>query len=563
VKDLEGKLEKLHELYKSGKIDMKSYADGVNKVKKEIEELSTTLTTTALPAATYTSNEIANVYAVNVGEMETRTDDFTNAVKESAGETNQAWKESAGETKEAWIEVSTLVSDLSRKWGEALIGTLGIAEMFTYQMKEFDNSYWANAMKNAAQGYDQKKQLLEASLADQEKYYNDLIAKSNDEYEKKKSWIEANVTDEKSKMKLLKQLEIKHQTDLDKYRADQTTKEDTLRNDLVNLEKEYQAEIDQLKKDETIAMDKHREDELKKQGSLWNKLKSGFGEVLQDMVTMYATKFIGSLLTSTIGGFGDIGKTIGSTMGDIGEGIKGVGTGLGKLITSLAKGIADAAKIIASAAPQILIAAGVALAIYAGFKLIGSLFKKTAKPGSELDFLRKITDATISTRDMLRVDYKEEFHIMQNSLIASQGHLFAIQARADRRNELLTGIEGYQKLTAEATEAMADQLKNLKSAQGGGIFKQTELAIMHGTPAAPEIAMPTPMFEKFTAAHGKASDITMQTNMNFNIDVRDQIDPHAAQRITRETIVPQVLDAIDVNDRECRTKLEEILKLRI
>jgi len=309
-------------------------------------------------------------------------------------------------------------------------------------------------------------------------------------------------------------------------------------------------------------MDKHREDELRKQGSLWNKLKTGFGEVLQDMVTMYATKFIGSVLTATTEGFGTVGKTIGSTMGDIGEGIKGVGTGLGKLVSSLAKGIADAAKIIAGAAPQILIAAGVALAIYAGFKLIGSLFKAGEKPGSEKDFLRKITEATASTRDMLRTDYKNEFHIMQNSLVESQKHLFEIQARADRRNQLLTKMEGYEKFIAKSAGEISNQLKNVTSAQGGGVFKQTQLAIMHGTPAMPEIAAPAPMFEKFTAARGQ-SNVSMQTEMNFHIDVRDQIDPHSAQRITRETILPQMLRALEVNEGTSRTKLEEVLKLRV
>ena len=55
----------------------------------------------------------------------------------------------------------------------------------------------------------------------------------------------------------------------------------------------------------------------------------------------------------------------------------------------------------------------------------------------------------------------------------------------------------------------------------------------------------------------------MRTEMNFHIEVRDQIDPHAAQKITRETIIPQMLRALEVNDGTNRTKLEEILKLRI
>lgn len=413
VEYLEKNLEKLHELYKSGKIDMKSYVDGISKVKKEIEGLSTTLTTTALPAAKLTSNEIANVYAVKVGEMKQHTQDFTQTVKEETGEV---------------IDIGAAFSEtFASSFNESLRGML--------------------------------------------------------------------------------------------------SKTMTFKEGVANI----------------------------------------FGNLKQTAIGIFAdiaTGYVKNLVSSVIKGTATMATNISTSMATIGKGISGVGAGLGKLITSLAKGIAKAAEIIAASAPAILIAAGVALAIYAGFKLIGSLFKKTAKPGSELDFLRKITEATASTRDMLRVDYKEEFHIMQNSLGESQKHLFAIQARADRRNQLLTEIGGYEKLTAEATEEMANQLKNLKSAQGGGIFKQTELAVMHGTPAAPEIAMPIPMFEKFTAARGQ-SNVSMRTDMNFHIDVRDQIDPHSAQQITRETIVPQVLDAIEINDRHVRTRLEEILKLRL
>ena len=413
VKDLEGKLEKLHKLYKSGAIDMKSYVDGVNKVKKEITKLSTTLTTTALPAATFTADQIATGFGDATGKMGQHIGDFTVKVKEEAQNV---------------IDIGAIMSStFAGSFNESLVG------------------------------------ILEGTM----------------------SWKDAI-------------------------------------------------------------------------GNIFKNMKSAAIQVFADIATSFITDTVKSIVTGTAKMAGNIA----GSMTTIGSSITGVGAGLGQLITSLAKGIATAAEIIAASAPAILIAAGVALAIYAGFKLIASLFKKTAKPGSELDFLRKITEATTSTRDMLRADYKEEFHIMQNSLVESQKHLFAIQARADRRNQLLTEIGGYEKLTAEATEEMANQLKNLKSAQGGGIFKQTELAVMHGTSAMPEIAMPIPMFEKFTAARGQ-SNVSMRTDMNFHIDVRDQIDPHSAQRITRETIVPQVLDAIEINDRQVRTRLEEVLKLRL
>ena len=62
---------------------------------------------------------------------------------------------------------------------------------------------------------------------------------------------------------------------------------------------------------------------------------------------------------------------------------------------------------------------------------------------------------------------------------------------------------------------------------------------------------------------GRSANVVMRTEMNFHIEVKDQLDPHMAQKITREQIVPNTLRALEINEGQSRTKLEEILKLRI
>ena len=186
-------------------------------------------------------------------------------------------------------------------------------------------------------------------------------------------------------------------------------------------------------------------------GAVWSGIKKMFADMVAKMVVTWVFDGVGNLVKGATKAAGGISSSFKS----VGKAVSGIGEGIGKLIVSLAKGIAKAAEIIAASAPAILIAAGVALAIYAGFKAIGSLFKGGTKPGSEKDFLRKITEATTSVRDMLRGDYKVEFHIIQNSLIESQKHLFAIQARADRRNELLTNMEGYLQKIRDYTEPLS------------------------------------------------------------------------------------------------------------
>ena len=365
-------------------------------------------------------------------------------VERASEETGTVVKKTTTEAKSLWTEVSTLISDTARKWGTALVDTLGIAEAFTYQMKEFDNSYWTNAILNATEGYDKKKQFLEDSLADQEGYYASIIDNVNKDYEQKKKHIEATVTDEKEKIKMLEQLELQHQLDLEKYRTDQKAKEDTFRDDLVKLEEDYQGEIDQLKKDEAIAMEDHRKDELDKQKSVWNTLKTAFGTVLEDMATMFATYVAGMVaewamtgVKGLISGAKEAAGGIGTSLKGVGKAVGGIGKGIGSLITELAKGIAGAAKIIAKAAPQILIAAAVSLAIFAGFKAIGALFKGG---GAGKDQMKLIADATIATRDMLRTDYKDEIHTTQNILRGVFDKVEAMCPKLDGVNKWLDEI---------------------------------------------------------------------------------------------------------------------------
>ena len=256
-------------------------------------------------------------------------------MERTSEETGTAIVQKTGEIKSIWTEVSTILSDTARKWGDMFVETLGIAEAFTYQMKEFDNSYWQNAIMNATEGYDKKKQFLEDSLEDQEGYYTSIIDNANKDYEQKKKHIEASVKDEEEKMKLLDQLEIKHQLDLEKYRTDQKVKEETLRTDLVKLEEDYQGEIDQLKKDEAIAMEEHRKDELEKQESFWNTTKGIIGTVLEDIVKMWLTKFIGKILTGTSG----LVETIGGAAKDVVSGFKSIAKSVGTGVTQIGGGL--------------------------------------------------------------------------------------------------------------------------------------------------------------------------------------------------------------------------------
>lgn len=115
-------------------------------------------------------------------------------------------------------------------------------------------------------------------------------------------------------------------------------------------------------------------------------LKASFRGMIADMIADWVT----GLMTEMVSKTKTAASGISSSMATIGQGISGIGAGLGALITTLATAIATAAGIIAAAAPEILIAAGVALAIYAGFKLISSLFAKKGMGSSAEWHLKQI-----------------------------------------------------------------------------------------------------------------------------------------------------------------------------
>lgn len=77
VEELEGYLKDLNEAYQNGAIDLETYTEATRKTMEEIKDLSTTLTTTALPAARFTFDQIVQIQDQAVGEMEIRTEDFT------------------------------------------------------------------------------------------------------------------------------------------------------------------------------------------------------------------------------------------------------------------------------------------------------------------------------------------------------------------------------------------------------------------------------------------------------------------------------------------------------
>lgn len=226
----------------------------------------------------------------------------------------------APKVKQAWFDVSTVMSDISKKWADAIVDTIGVTDWFYTKAKEFDDSYYLSAIENIEKKYGKSKEAMEQELADLEEHYSAISGTLEEDYEKKKQHILDNVKDEELRQQMLADLETQHMNNLEKGRKDQQSAEEKLRNDLTGLEEQYQLELDAIRADEAKARDSHREDELEKQKSIWNKMKGALGEVIGDMLKMWLTKFIGGILDGSSG---------------LLDGVKGIFKGIGGAISSI------------------------------------------------------------------------------------------------------------------------------------------------------------------------------------------------------------------------------------
>ena len=281
-------------------------------------------------------------------------------------------------------------------------------------------------------------------------------------------------------------------------------------------------------------------------GAVWDEIKRMFADMVAKMVVNFAIDGVKDL----IGGAKDAASGIGKAVESVGSATAPLAAGIGTLITTLAQAIATAAEIIAASAPAILIAAGVALAIYAGFKVIGALFKKKAGPGSELDFLRQITENTFTIKELFLGDYKAEIHTSQGILRDIFGKVASLNPKADARLKVLRDI-------AKNTEP----LKKMISAARGAVVEQPTFAALHGSKSDPEIVSPvSKLIDGFKGIGGGSANLTQAVNVQINI--KNQLDAYAAQEITRKQIVPNVLKAIEL-DAKNKTKMRQILGVQV
>ena len=287
-------------------------------------------------------------------------------------------------------------------------------------------------------------------------------------------------------------------------------------------------------------------------------LKNSFIGMIGDMLKEWATNFVKNFILGAAKA-----KTAADTTGKVlqsaGKAIGAVGKGIGSVIESLATAIANAARTLAKAAPQLLVVGAVALALFAGFKAIQSLFGggkgKAQDKATEMlqDIRNKTFDIfngaqwmwkTITGDQQKRLDdHGQKF----NWMVDQNKEMISIQSRS---MTLLEKISAF-------TELIANALKNMPTAATGGFFPQE--TIVKVAEKAPEAIGTIPQLKN--AFGGGGGSGTSETKVVINNQISptfNTFDPMTMRDVWREHIEPQMLESFSVGGKS-NTQLKQIL----
>ena len=313
---------------------------------------------------------------------------------------------------------------------------------------------------------------------------------------------------------------------------------------------------------------------------IWDAMKKSFFDIAGSMLAKWTTDIIGGMVKSATTAATDVAASTAS----IGSAVSGIATGLAGLITGLATAIATAATTLAAAAPAIMIVAGMALAIYAGFKVLGSIFgKKKGQEGVErilnliwaearnclnnLDNIKwilqdaKLTlwalaDNLIPIADDIKHTLWDSTSLLQE--IAKGGEMGGVEG-------LLDNIVQWTHETASNTWDTVNAIRDIPGLARGAIVKRPTLAkIAEHAPSIPELVAPLPEIEAaMSAAAARAADMarveafqvkqaaTTQAaiaKQEISVRMENKVDISGTvisdREYTRKRLMPEILEAL-------------------
>ena len=306
----------------------------------------------------------------------------------------------------------------------------------------------------------------------------------------------------------------------------------------------------------------------------WEGIKTSFFRIIADMAVKWVTGFLTDILVKktaesaakAAASFTDVATSASSAAGSVGSAISGLATGLasvisalvgavatgiitlataiGTAIVTLATAIAAAATALAAAAPALLIVGAIALALYAGFALIGALVGGAGGGGAGDGMGRVVErqDKFLAMFDSWHID-------ILNIMVYIQGRMDVIVDKIDVMLERIAGGGSNELLNvgwviADRVAEVSKAISKLRGAQTGHISTQTELLMVHGTPRVPEITIPVNRLGDLPLTARGGASVNMNFAATFEIDA---VDGNSVRDIVRAKIGPELIAWIRAN----------------
>ena len=299
---------------------------------------------------------------------------------------------------------------------------------------------------------------------------------------------------------------------------------------------------------------------------IWGNIKESFFTMIGELATKWVKGFLEDILIKKTAeaatSVGTSMTTVGTAMTSVGTIVTGIATAIATVITTLATAIAtaigtiavglatalvtlataiaSAATILAAAAVPLLIVGAIAIAIFAGFKAIESLFGGGGGKQTDVTYWLKLMWA----------DGKElhDWIINLPAAYFNTWHNFFFNTEWATRETVtvLYAIKDFLGPILTALQSIDSQIANLRGAASGAISTQTEMLVVHGTPSVPEITMPLPGLKTLIAEggprNGNGGAVILQAE--FNIQT---LDAESFRETVRSKIGPEIVEWIKTN----------------
>lgn len=468
--------------------------------------------------------------------------------------------------QQAW---ANMITELAQGWSAAFVDMFGLTEALigesTKHIQEYFDGAYADleasreAQLAAFDGiYEAIQETYDKARDEVSAYYDELNWRADDaledekkrmrrEYEDKRDYIMATVPAGAERDEMLKALARQYEDDVDALErqheeedrqrkadelaalealnAQKKAEEEALAAEKLAIEEAYQAELARIKADEEKSREEHAANELKRQNSLWTKVKTVFGNAIEGMLTAWLTGFVTKFLASitdkifpamdSIGEKGtSVGDTAGKALSGIGKAIEDICTAILDVIEDIAKTVVDivayaietlaesiaaAAKSLAAAAPDLLIVGAVALLLYAGFEAINALIGSGG--GGSGDGMGRV------------VERQDRFLAVWDWWAPDVVDILAfIQGQNDHRADQLDNLAGV--ITAQGENICAAIAGIPGAAEGALVTGPTLVRVGENAPGEEEVILPLPELGSF--ARGMAASAPTSVSVNLN-----------------------------------------------